>query len=106
MTIPPPPPQQCVKKDKLAAELRAQKVPESEIKKMIRKTYGIDQYTFMSYNAITLKKLKYGRGDYFKFILRKKSAYSKSTVGILRALLDAGTPRPPLMDYLCAPALF
>ena len=75
-------------------ELRTQKIAEDQIKKLTRKAYGDDAYTFLSYNAVTLKKLEYGRGDYLKFILRKRGAYSKSTVAIMRALLDAGVPPP------------
>jgi len=79
-------------REKLVGQMREQGVPEAEMKAIKKMPIDVGQYTFMSYNQTTLEKLPYGRSDYFSFVLRKRSAFSKRTITLLRALFDAGVP--------------
>ena len=98
----PAPPAQKAKEAKAARAEELERAGEHEAAKSVRKKdVDADQYTFMSTNPKVLASLDYGRGEYFEFDLYKRSAMSKRTIDLMRALLDAGDA-PPASALPCA----
>ena len=74
--------------------LELERAGEHEAAASVRKKdVDVDAYTFMSTNSTVLGSLDYGRGEYFRFLIRGSTAMSTQTIDLMRAMLDAGTAR-------------